>query len=90
MTSLAFLFINSPREYLGAVLVTALICSALAVLFFWGLYQLTIRASKRYPAHLPDRIESAREPFIDLAAVRDEHERLKEAHQEEVLLRRAS
>lgn len=86
---LAFLFIDSPREYLVAILVTWGICSVGAVLFFIAAYRATTRPGKRYPVHVPERFLLPREPHIDLAAEREAFELRREAREENELLRRA-
>lgn len=83
-------FIDSAREYLIATVVLIVFGFLALALLCLG----AIRAYKRttnpgYPAHKPSQVPRRREPHIDLAAAREEHERLKEEHQEEVLLRRA-
>lgn len=88
MTSLAFLFIDSPREYLAAVLLIAFVCSAsvaalLLILAKWS--------DQDRPLRVPERIELPREQPIDLEAHRQHHLLLKERHEEEDLrMRRAS
>jgi hypothetical protein len=89
MTSSAFLFINSPREYLFAFMALSLTCSLSFVLLCVAAYKWTTRQEERYPAFEPERIESPREPHIDLAAAREEHELRREAREENELLRRA-
>jgi hypothetical protein len=89
VTSLAFLFINSPREYLFAFMAITVTCSLLFVLLCVVAYKWTTRNGRRYPVQEPPRIQLPREPHIDLAAARNEHELRREAREENELLRRA-
>jgi hypothetical protein len=86
---LAFLFINSPREYFIAFVAVAGTCSLLFVLLCVVAYKWTTRMGRRYPIQEPPRIHVPREPHIDLAAAREEHELRREAREENELLRRA-
>lgn len=84
---LAFLFINSPREYLlgtAALIIGGFLALVLLCLRAIRSYKETTAPGQRYPA-----FELRREPHIDLAAAREEHELRREAREENELLRRA-
>lgn len=89
---LAFLFIDSPREYLLAtvfLIVLGFLALVLICLRAVRAYKETTAPGKRYPAFEAPRFQLPREPHIDLKAVREEHERWREKHDEDVQLRRA-
>lgn len=92
---LAFLFIDSPREYLTAFLIVFGVCCACSLLFVLTAicaYKLSTRDGG-YGKHwtpVPARLQEARAFPVDFSAVIKEHLALKERHEEERLLGRAA